>query len=68
LLNYYLKDTNDASNKSEPKERRNKSQLKYNIITDPVEKVTTSPYILREVEKHQNALRGAAKIMLSDGN
>jgi hypothetical protein len=67
-MNYYLKDTNDAANKSGQKERRNKSQLKYNIITDPVEKVTTSPYILREVEKHQNALRGAAKIMLSDGN
>ena len=66
-MNYYLKDAPNVG-QYQPTERRNKSQLKYNIITDPVEKVTTSPYILKEVEKHQNALRGAAKIMLSDGS
>ena len=64
LARQYLID--DPNESAAIPERRNKSQLKYNVITNPVEKITTSPYIMKEVERHENALRGAAKIMLNN--
>ena len=70
MLNKYKQNNCNVSFHNEDKSAKEslpliRSNLRHNIIIDPCENISTSPYILREIERYHEVLKGAGTIAMN---